>query len=106
MNWPDDLYLTAAIRPLATALYVSHCRADRVTPKPFRILLTHQKRVYEEAAIAALKGLRAQPTTLSPASTDWFRLAIDLTKRDGARVLARITPSEPWGAPIEPDARD
>ena len=95
MNWPSDLYAAAAVRPLATAIHVAACRAEGKTPRRFADLETHQKRTYDELAIAVLRGLRP---------TEYFGLAAGLARAQRDKVCGAITPREPWG--VEPDARD
>lgn len=87
LSWPGDLRLSAAIRPLATALYVAHVRADGVAPKPFAKLDLHIRRFYEEIALTTLRGL-----TRPKRQPDYFQIAAD-----AARIIGRITPSAPWG---------
>lgn len=94
LTWPDDLRISAAIRPLATALYVAHMRADGRAPLRFSDLSVTIKRFYDELALTELRGLTHRP--------GYFEVAIRQAKAARDKVVGVITPSEPYGV----DPRD
>lgn len=94
LDWPLTLRLSAAIRPLATALYVAHCRTDGSHPIPYATLPTSIKRFYDGLAVTTLRRLTTPP--------GYFEVAVEQAKAARDKLIGRITPTEPYGA----DPRD
>lgn len=102
-DWPRPLRLSAAAGTLAQALYYSRCEAYGIPAQAWDELPTHVRNGLFEVAHRTLVSIQPEVAP-QPSGDNLFALATELARKNAARIVGRITPSEPWG--VEPDPHD